>query len=105
METQEILAQIRPRLEAAFGPRLKGIVLHGSEARGEAQPDSDIDIMVLLDEPVSFFKDLQIITRVLYPLQLEVPDRPLHAIPVSESIYRAGDFAAYRAAQREGVSL
>jgi len=31
-----LLKQIKTLLEAAFGSRLRGVVLYGSEARGEA---------------------------------------------------------------------
>jgi predicted nucleotidyltransferase len=105
MDTADVLHRIRPSLEAAFGPRLKGILLYGSEARHESLPDSDVDIMVLLDDPVRFGRDLEMITRALYPLQLEMPDRPLHAIPVSERAYLAGESGAYRVAREEGVLL
>jgi hypothetical protein len=33
MQTAEVLSEIRPRLEAAFGKRLKGVILFGSRAR------------------------------------------------------------------------
>jgi uncharacterized protein len=105
MQTDRLLHEIRPQLERAFGSRLRGVLLYGSQARGEALPDSDIDIMVLLADPVHFGQDLEEITRVLYPLQLEIADRPLHAIPASERDYQAGLYAAYRIARKEGVLL
>ena len=34
-----------------YGSKLYGIILYGSCARGDFEPDSDIDILVLLDVP------------------------------------------------------
>lgn len=104
MQTHEVLDQVRVRLEAAFGPRLKGVVLYGSEARQEAGPDSDIDLMVLLEGPVHFGRDLETIIHALYPLQLEI-DRLIDAWPADIQSYDAQDFAIYRHAHREGVML
>ena len=48
MDRDELLAAIKTPLAEAFGERLKGVVLYGSEARGDSEPDSDIDVLVLL---------------------------------------------------------
>ena len=48
-----LLARIKSCLQAVYGDRLRGVVLYGSEARGEATPDSDVDILVLLTGPVA----------------------------------------------------
>ena len=102
MTTAELLAEVKERLTAAFGQRLKGVVLYGSEARGDSEPDSDIDMLVLLDEPIRLGADLQAIIEALYPLQLEV-FRPLHAMPVGLNEYEAGEFGLYRRAKKEGI--
>lgn len=47
---QTVLAATKKGLQKLYGPRLKGLVLYGSYARGEATPDSDIDVAVILDE-------------------------------------------------------
>lgn len=104
MPPDEILDQIRERLADAFGPRLKGIVLYGSEARDDAAPDSDIDLMVLLEGPVAFGKDLDTIIHALYPLQLEM-DRLIDAWPADVKAYEEQAFSLYRRAHREGVLL
>ncbi len=46
MDRGELLARIKSALCEAFGDRLKGVILFGSEARGDARPDSDIDVLV-----------------------------------------------------------
>ncbi|MBI2895100.1 MAG: nucleotidyltransferase domain-containing protein [Deltaproteobacteria bacterium] len=43
------LADLRGRLERRFGPRLRRLTLFGSWARGEAGPDSDVDVLVVVD--------------------------------------------------------
>ena len=43
-----ILAQFRAALEEIYGDRLDRVVLFGSRARGDAQPDADYDVAVFL---------------------------------------------------------
>ena len=43
-----ILTAFRHGLEELYGPRLVEVVLFGSQARNDAAPDSDIDVMVVL---------------------------------------------------------
>src|SRR6266545_7499771 len=38
------------QLEKRFGPRLRHVRLFGSWARGEAGPDSDVDVAVVVDD-------------------------------------------------------
>jgi uncharacterized protein len=49
---KELLAELRAGYEAIYGDRLAEIVLYGSQARGDADSESDIDIMVVLRGPL-----------------------------------------------------
>jgi len=49
MEHTKMLAQ---RLGERFGDRIEFILLFGSTARGEAGPDSDIDILIVGDKGI-----------------------------------------------------
>jgi predicted nucleotidyltransferase len=48
-EVRAILAELRQGLESLYGDRLDGLYLFGSYARGEADPESDIDVLLVLD--------------------------------------------------------
>lgn len=102
MALTELLAQIKSRLQAAHGARLKGVILYGSRARGDAQPDSDWDLLVLLDGPVEVYEDIGKNVDALYDLVLESGEI-IHAQPVDVRDYEAQEFLLYRLAKREGI--
>src|SRR5262252_162169 len=99
-----ILQHCRALLQALYGKRLQGVVLYGSCARGTEAPESDIDLMVLLEGPVDEAREIRRIWEALYPLQLE-SDRLLSVVPVDVALYNRGEYALYRQAKAEGVAL
>ena len=112
MTREEILTGIKERLEQAFGPRYRGAVLYGSEARGESRPDSDIDVLVLQTGPVKQGQDLVTIIESLYPLQLEMIDskefgdsRVIHAVPADEQVFKEQQYFLYQEVKAEGVRI
>lgn len=104
MTKEQILRGIKERLQRAYGDRLRGIVLYGSEARGEADEDSDIDLLVLLDGPVEDWEDISTTVDALYDIQLEVI-RPISALPVDFKDFEAGNHVIYRNVKKEGIFL
>jgi predicted nucleotidyltransferase len=102
MTREELLHRTKELLQGVYGDRLQGVILYGSEARGEAEPDSDLDFLAVLEGPFDFGEELGKIVHALYPLQLEVL-RPLDVMPVERKVFEAGEYAVYRNAQAEGI--
>lgn len=48
-----ILRDLRRRLATLYGEQLVSLMLYGSQARGEAAPGSDVDVLVVLKGTVS----------------------------------------------------
>jgi predicted nucleotidyltransferase len=102
--TNQIVQKCKEALAKQYGRRLKGVILYGSMARGEATPASDIDLLVLLEPPLDYFAELRRLVDVLYPVQLE-SDQLISAKPVSVNDFEVGSLSLYRNARREGVTV
>ncbi len=103
MEAKSLALQIRELLEPIHGSRLKGVVLFGSVARGDQRSDSDIDVLVLLDQVRNYGRDLRANIEAIYPLTVQT-GRRISAKPISERDYRTVDCPLYRNARREGIA-
>lgn len=104
MAIDQIIRQCKTTLENYYGPRLKGVIVYGSVARNEADPESDIDLLVLLHRPFSYFEETQRIIDLLYPIQLE-SEHLISAKPVFLQDYESGRLQMYRTAKREGLAV
>lgn len=51
-QLQEILSKLKAWMLHEYGERLDRMLLFGSQARGEACPESDIDVLIVLNSDV-----------------------------------------------------
>jgi predicted nucleotidyltransferase len=99
-----ILAELRRRLEALYGPRLVRLVLYGSQARGDAEPGSDIDVMVVLKGPVKPGDEIARTGEIAAPLSLE-HDVVISCVFVSAERFDHEQSPLLLNVRREGVAL
>ena len=55
----DILKKYVDEVKKIYGSHLQKIILYGSYARGDYTPDSDVDIMILVDMNESEIRDLR----------------------------------------------
>ena len=99
-----ILREFRDGLEQIYGPRLVRIVLFGSQARDEAEPDSDIDVMVVLLGPVNPHEEIRRLSAFKAELCLKY-DVVVSCAYVSEAEYRQDGTPLMLNVRREGVPV
>jgi predicted nucleotidyltransferase len=103
-QVETILAELRGQLEELYGDRLVHLVLFGSRARGDAEPGSDIDVMVVLKGPISHGQETRRTSDVRLSLSLQ------HDIHISFTYVSEDGFAAEQSpllinVRREGVRV
>jgi predicted nucleotidyltransferase len=54
-----ILKKFRTGLAELLGERLEAVYLYGSQARGDAHSDSDIDVLIVLRGDFDYFQMLE----------------------------------------------
>lgn len=67
----DVLFALRDYLQQHYKERLDRLVLFGSHARGEATTSSDIDVLIVLHDPVDASQELQQTSQFVAQLCLD----------------------------------
>lgn len=99
------LERLKEHLDPLLGETLVKLVLYGSRARGDFEPDSDVDVAIVVRDPDSGTRDR--IFHAVAEVELET-DVPLSTVVFSESDYRrllSGERRIALDIEHEGVPL
>ena len=99
-----ILANLRQYLQNLYGNQILHLILFGSQARQDAQPDSDIDILIVLDRAVDPWTENERTAAIISQLCLD-HSIVITAVFTSSTQYKTKATALLRNIDREGIPL
>lgn len=100
---RQLLAELRQGLEEAYGKRLQGLYVYGSRARGDSQPDSDVDVLIVLDAIEHYYGELERTADLVSELSLRY-DVNVSRMLVSANQWRTGDEPFLLTARQDAIA-
>jgi predicted nucleotidyltransferase len=101
---QPILKELRQRLETLYGPRLVKMILYGSQARGDAELGSDVDVLVVLQGVVQPGEEIQRTGATVADLSLRF-NEVINCVFVDEHRFVTRNGPFLRNVRREGITV
>lgn len=99
----DIVATLREELQRIYGRRLVKLVLFGSHARGDAEPDSDIDVLVVLRGKVNCGEEIRRTGEIVSALSL-AQDAVISCVFMDEHRFTHRNGPLLRNIRKEGIA-
>jgi predicted nucleotidyltransferase len=103
-DLKKILPELKAALERRYGERLVKLILFGSHARGEATEDSDIDVLAVLKDMESSYREIVATGDIVTELGLEY-DTLIALIPIEAERFDAETTPFIANVKSEGVPV
>jgi predicted nucleotidyltransferase len=99
-----LLNELKVSLAVIYGDRLFSVILFGSQARGEAAADSDVDVMAVLDDSVNVIEERSRLSDMSWHYLMKYNEL-VSIVPMSKARFLAGEISFLRVVKREGVEI
>ncbi len=104
IKLQPLLNNLKYYLQKTYQNQLEQVILFGSQARGDADKDSDIDILIVLNTPFKDYQETQRISSYITDLCLE-NDTLITCFFTSFDLWKRDDNAFFLNIRKEGIIL
>ena len=99
-----ILDELRTRFQELYGERLVQMILFGSQARGDAEEGSDIDVLVVLSGEVNPGREIEHAGDIVYDVSF-ANDVVVSCVFMGEDRFLHRNGPLLRNVRKEGVPI
>jgi predicted nucleotidyltransferase len=103
----DIVAELKRRMLEEAGDRLQAVIAYGSRAWGQAGPDADLDVAVIVQDCTPELEAT--LHEAAYQVMWDHDFTPIIALKVFDAdkftAYKRKGFSFYRKVSQEGIAL
>jgi len=101
---KQLANRVKDHLIKIYGEKIKEVILYGSHVRGEATRDSDIDILVLVDESLNPFEVRKSLSDFLFDILLEEGEL-VSVVTLPEHFFENHNYPFMLNVKKEGIRV
>lgn len=100
----QLVNQVKNHLIKRYGEKVREVILYGSHVRGEATKDSDMNILVLIDNSLEPFEVRRSLGDLLFDILLEEGEF-ISVMVLSEDFFKNYNYPFMLNVKREGIRV
>ncbi|HDH45296.1 MAG TPA: nucleotidyltransferase domain-containing protein [Thermococcus sp.] len=100
----QLVNQVKKHLIKRYGEKIREVILYGSHVRGEVTKDSDIDILVLIDNSINPFDVRRSLSDLLFDILLEKGEL-ISVVVLPESFFEDYNYPFMLNVRKEGIKV